>query len=149
MLYSHLTRRPLSFLALAIAWIAGSTTSAAPSNRLQALVDDTAAQIQIAYRQHPDERAYRQQQLASAIAAWRVAPRREANNEQLSTWLHAAIRSSMPGSHESMPAVPTFDAAPKIESRLVNSARATKTNDLPVAKPEADPFGDDPVNERE
>ena len=75
-----------------------ATAAAGTADRLQVLVNDTAAQLQLAYRQHPDERTRRQEQLTAAVAAWRAAPRSEANNERLATWLRAAILNSMPGS---------------------------------------------------
>jgi hypothetical protein len=82
---------------------------------LQVLVNDTAAQIQLAYRQHPDEQATRREQLAAVIAAWRAAPRNEANNQRLANWLRAAIQSSMPGSNDPLPPAPTFAAIVKPE----------------------------------
>lgn len=145
-------------LALAaMAWlIPGIAGAAAPAaDKLQALVNDTAAQLQLAYRQHPDERGRRQEQLTAAVAAWRAAPRSEANNERLATWLRAAILSSMPGSKEPLPAVPSFAAIVKAESKpeahvapaepqaaekAIEKEAAAET----VAKPEDDPFRDDP-----
>src|SRR5215211_1144948 len=93
--------------------IAGAGPTAA--DKLQVLVNDTAVQLQLAYRQHPDERARRQDQLAAAVAAWRAAPRSEANNERLANWLRAAILNSMPGSQEPLPAVPSFAVIVKTE----------------------------------
>src|SRR3954453_21402196 len=91
--------------------------AAGTADRLQILVNDTAAQLQLAYRQHPDERARRQEQLAAAVAAWRSAPRSEANNERLAGWLRAAILNSMPGSQEALPALPSFAAMVTTEPR--------------------------------
>src|SRR5215210_6708792 len=103
-------------LAASSSLLPASAGAAAPaSDKLQALVNDTAAQLQLAYRQHPDERARRQEQLSAAIASWRAAPRSEANNERLATWLRAAILTSMPGSQEPLPAVPSFAAIVKTE----------------------------------
>lgn len=143
------------------------TASAAggPNDRLQVLVNNTAAQFQLVYRQQPVERALRQEQLAAAIAAWRAAPRSEANNEKLATWLRAAILSSMPGSRETLPAVPSFGSVAKqeprpqpqvqphqpteahaapVEPQAVESAAEHKAPTEAVAKPENDPFRDDP-----
>lgn len=97
----------------AIAWLLPAIAGAA--EKLQVLLNDTAAQIQLAYRQRPDERTTRREQLAAVIAAWRAAPRNEANNERLADWLRAAIRSSMPGSNEPLPPAPTFTAVVKVE----------------------------------
>jgi hypothetical protein len=99
----------------AIAWLTPVVAGAA--EKLQVLLNDTAAQIQLAYRQHPDEQTTRREQLAAVIAAWRAAPRSEANNERLANWLRAAIRSSMPGSHEPLPPAPGFTAAVKVEAQ--------------------------------
>src|SRR5437870_13306616 len=86
-----------TFLGVAvIASLVPTAALAAPAERLQALVNDTAAQFQLAYRQYPDERKLRQEQLAAVVTAWRSAPRNEANNERLAAWLRAAILSSMP-----------------------------------------------------
>ena len=135
--------------------IAGAAPGAA--DKLQVLVNDTAAQLQLAYRQHPDERARRQEQLAAAVAAWRAAARSETNNERLATWLRAAIVSSMPGSKEPLPVVPSFVAIVKTEPQAeahevpVQPQAAEKAieKNAPVdavAKPEDDPFRDDPVS---
>jgi hypothetical protein len=136
--------------------IAGAAPPAA--DKLQLLVNDAAAQLQLAYRQHPDERARRQEQLTAVIAAWRAAPRSEANNERLATWLRAAILSSMPGSQESLPAVPSFVAIVKaepqpvaheapVEPQAAEKVVEKKTPTEAVAKPNDDPFRDDPVSD--
>src|SRR4029079_13404556 len=118
----QLTRghRRFAMLVLAgMAWLLpGISGAAAPAaDKLQVLVNDTAAQLQLAYRQHPDERARRQEQLTAAVAAWRAPPRTEANNERLANWLRAAIVSSMPGSKEPLPAAPSFAAIVKAEPK--------------------------------
>jgi hypothetical protein len=159
----QLTRRHRRFALLvlaAMAWLMpGIASAAAPApDKLQLLLNDTAAQLQLAYRQHPDERARRQEQLTAAVAAWRAAPRSEANNERLATWLRAAIVSSMPGSQEPLPAVPSFVAIVKaepqpaahevvVEPQAVEKAIEKKAPVEMVAKPEDDPFRDDPVND--
>jgi hypothetical protein len=145
---------------VAMAWLSPAIAGAAPpaTDKLQLLVNDAAAQLQLAYRQHPDERARRQEQLTAVVAAWRAAPRSEANNERLATWLRAAILSSMPGSTESLPAVPTFAAIAKAEPQPVaheapaepQAAEKVVEKKAPteaVAKPEDDPFRDDPVSD--
>ena len=144
-----MARRFLFILVIAPMLVAVSAASAATSNRLQSLVNDTAAQIQIAYRQHPDEREMRQEQLAAVITAWRAAARSEANNELLTTWLYAAIRNSMPGSRELLPPAPTFAANVKVESRVVGNADVKKAGVSTGAKSEADPFRDDPATDNE
>jgi hypothetical protein len=149
----------LAALAWLIPGIAGAAVGA--TDKLQVLVNDTAAQLQLAYRQHPDERARRQEQLTAAIEAWRAAPRSEANNERLANWLRAAILSSMPGSQEPLPEVPSFAVVVKAESR----AEVHKSNEAPVepktaeiaiskkapvksaAKTQTDPFRDDPISD--
>jgi hypothetical protein len=117
--------------------------------------------LQLAYRQHPDERARRQEQLTAAVIAWRAAPRSEANNEQLAVWLRAAILSSMPGSKEPLPATPIFAVVVKaepraevhkpneapIESETAEIAIGKKTPIKSVLKQQTDPFRDDPVSD--
>jgi hypothetical protein len=142
-------RRLISAVLLAPAFLTTAAEAASAKDGLQTLVNDTAAQIQIAYRQHPDEREIRREQLAAAIAAWRAAPRSETNNEVLRTWLHAAIGNSMPGSREPLPAIPTFVAKAQVESRLVGSMDAKNAAAEQGAKAETDPFRDDPASERE
>ncbi len=150
-------RRFATLVLVAMAWLLPGVVIAAhgSADKLQVLVNDTAAQLQIAYRQHPDERAVRQEQLMAAVAAWRAAPRSEANNERLASWLRAAILSSMPGSKDSMPAVPSFapivKAEPQIETHEtpVEPQPATvvvekKAPVEAVTKPLDDPFRDDP-----
>jgi hypothetical protein len=147
---------------VAMAWhLPRISSAAAPAaEKLQVLVNDTAAQLQLAYRQHPDERARRQEQLSAVVAAWRAAPRSEANNERLASWLRAAILNSMPGSMEPLPAVPSFavivKAAPQpavheapVEAHMVEKVIEKKSPVETVAKPEDDPFRDDPVRDGE
>ena len=94
----------------------------------------------------------------AAIAAWRTAPRSEANNEKLATWLRAAILSSMPGSKESLPAVPSFAAVAKVEPQpetheapvepqVVEKAIEKKAPVEAIAKPDDDPVRDDPESD--
>jgi hypothetical protein len=143
-----------------IAWLNPAIARAAPpaTDKLQALVNDAAAQLQLAYRQHPDERARRQEQLTAVIAAWHAAPRSEANNERLATWLRAAILSSMPGSKDSLPAVPNFAVVVKaephpeaheapVEQQAAEKVVEKKAPTEAVAKPADDPFRDDPVSD--
>jgi hypothetical protein len=148
--------------------IPGISQAAAPAaEKLQVLVNATAAQLQLAYRQHPDERARRQEQLTAAVAAWLAAPRNEVNNERLATWLRAAILDSMPGSTEPLPAVPSFAAVVKAEPQpevhevslepkavekqpeAVEKAIEKQAPVEAVAKPDENPFRDDPVSDSE
>ena len=157
--------RPIRFslcLLVIAAALASSTSvrAAEPASKLQSLVNDTAAQIQLAYQRDPNERDERQQEVATVLAAWRSAPRSEANNEQLATWLRAAIASSMPGSREPLPAAPNFATSTKTD-RAPEVSVVKQPADKPSAKPaaestahvdakadkEVDPFRDDPVSE--
>jgi hypothetical protein len=159
-------RRFAAFLLAALTCLCPALVRAAapPTNKLQGLVNATAAQIQLAYRQYPEERAQRQEQLVAAVAAWRAAPRSEANNERLSAWLREAILNSMPGSKEPLPAVPNFAAVVKVEPKVEPQPEANEAPAEPtvvekaieqkapteatevVAKPQDDPFRDDPVD---
>jgi hypothetical protein len=116
-------------LCLAIVAFVGSlqgAQSAPPADRTTVLVKAAAEQFQLAYRMNPSEAKHRQEQLTSVVAAWRAAPRDNANNELLTTWLRTAIRSSMPGSSAALPPIPKFAAATLVE-RTVSVAK-------PVAK---------------
>jgi hypothetical protein len=99
----------------------------AAAGRLQALVRATATQLQIAYRYNAEEQQHRREQLAAAVAAWRAAARSAANDQLLADWLRAAIRKSMPGSREPLPAVPNFD-------RPVAVAPRAATTTAPLSK---------------
>jgi hypothetical protein len=107
----------------------------APS--LQALVNDTAVQFQLAYRHDAAEHRRRYDELAKAVSAWRAAPRDAANNQRLADWLRAAMRTSMPGSHDPLPPVPQFELAAAVEP-LENPT----TVKLPIDSPES-PVGSD------
>jgi hypothetical protein len=153
---------PFSFCLFVIAAVLASSTSvqaAEPAGKLQSLVNDTAAQIQLAYQRDPNERDERQRQVAAVLAVWRSAPRSEANNEQLAIWLRAAIASSMPGSREPLPAAPNFATATKTDRKpevsvvkqsadkpMVKSA-AESTAHVDPKNDDVDPFRDDPVSE--
>jgi hypothetical protein len=161
--FTRARQRVGTLLLVAIVWLMPAIAGAAraATDKLQILLNDTAAQLQLAYRQHPDERARRQDQLNAAVTAWRAAPRSEANNEQLATWLRAAILNSMPGSKEPLPAVPSFAAVVKADAqadmhKLADAVAEPKTAEMAIdtkapiktaAKPVADPFRDDPISD--
>ena len=116
---------------VAIAWLmpAISAAAAPAADKLQILVNDTAAQLQLAYRQHPDERARRQEQLSAAVAAWRGPAKRSeqraachlvaCGDSQLDAWFE-----------EPLPAVPSFAAVVKAEpqARSARSAGGTASS---------------------
>jgi hypothetical protein len=116
---------------------------AATSVSLQALVNDTAAQIQLAYRLDPTERQRRHEQLEEAVKSWRTVQRSDANNRLLAEWLRAAMRNSMPGSVEALPAPPAFDTG---ETSLLSAQSAERESSRSIGdKSAGDPFGDDPL----
>jgi hypothetical protein len=123
--------------------------SAAPKNKLQSLVNETAAQVQLAYRQHPAEQQLRREQLEATLTAWRAAERSEANNALLTNWLHAAMQNSMPGSREPLPPKPTFVAASKVESSAATRVEHKSPTLAIETDAETDPFRDDPETKRE
>jgi hypothetical protein len=124
-----------------------SAQGTATSISLQALVNDTAAQIQLAYRLDPAERQRRHEQLEEAVKSWRTVQRSDANNRLLAEWLRAAMRNSMPGSVESLPAPPAFDTgATSILSAQAAEREASRTIG---DKSAGDPFGDDPLPAQE
>jgi hypothetical protein len=117
-------------LVLTAGAMVNTSRAAAPSaDRLQALINETSAQFEISYRRQPAEGQLRQQQLKAVVAAWRAAPRSPAANEQLATWLRAAIRASMPGSREALPATPQFKT---IESVDKKPAQPTTVEPAPI-----------------
>ena len=139
----------LTLMAIASMMLPKVAQSAATADRLQALAGDASAQFQLAYRLHPVEREHRQEQLTAVVAAWRTAPRSEANNEQMAAWLHTAIRSSMPGSREALPPMPKFTSSDKAQSQAAGSIQAVKTSPVVDETPSADPFRDDPITNEE
>ncbi len=155
-------------LAVFLMFIGASSTIAAPpsAEHLQVLVNETSAQIQLAYRLHPTEGQQRQEQLNAAVAAWRAAPHTDANNEQLTTWLHSAIRASMPGSRAKLQPIPAFKSNDHSGKRPLEPtpAETHPSAVVPVDKhavgptpviesttpadEETDPFRDDPIGEQ-
>lgn len=99
-------------LAVAIAAAIAAHASAQSTGRLQPLLNDTVAQFKLVYRHDVDELRRRYEEVSKAVAAWREADRTDENNRRLEAWLRSAIRSSMPGSHESLPPLPTFENLP-------------------------------------
>jgi hypothetical protein len=142
--FRNLFRIVFWMLAVASSLPAAAAVTAAPKNKLQSLVSDTATQIQLAYRQHPAESQRRQAQLAAVVASWRTAAQSEANNERLATWLRAAIASSMPGSTDPLPPAPTFIANAKNETRPAETSVLMKAAATPSENSDTDPFRDDP-----
>jgi hypothetical protein len=126
--------RSTRFGASALLFLVATTAIAQSPSRLQSLVNDTAAQLQIAYRHNAPERRARYEQLSRAVAAWKAAPRSEENDRMLTDWLRTAIRRSMPGSREPLPPSPAFKR-PFAETTPTSSAADKSTGD---------PFADDP-----
>jgi hypothetical protein len=177
MISMRLIRRSCLMLLAAAPPYAGISTvaQAASADRLPALIGETSAQFQLAFRMHPNEARERQEQLDAAVAAWRAAPRTAASDERLAKWLRAAIRTSMPGQREALPPTPDFKTLTKVEKRIAEPARAesassassekhtleastaaapdterTSAIESPAAADETtDPFRDDPLAEQE
>jgi hypothetical protein len=128
-----------------------------PPDRAPTLVDEASAQFQLAYRLHPAEGHHRQEQLDAVVAAWRAAPHSETNDVHLNSWVRAAIRASMPGSREALPAMPDFTGDSTKADRAKGSAEKTPANfrtpeptpatillNSPPDESILDPFRDDP-----
>ena len=114
------------------------STASTVSGMLPKLVGETVAQIDVAYRRKPTEKASRRAQLDAVVSAWRAAPRSAANDRRLIEWLRMAIRKSMPGSREPLPGMPEFDrpatpsestAAPMTHRLLPMSAAPSHADD--------------------
>jgi hypothetical protein len=110
-------------LVLALATPAAAQTPA----RLQLLVNDTVAQLQLAYRHDATEKRRRYERLSTTVDAWRDAERSDANNRLLEDWLRRAIRSSMPGSQEPLPPMPHFEQPPVETPPEVNPPQSVAT----------------------
>jgi hypothetical protein len=144
----------------------GSAVAQSPE-RLQLLLNDTVAQLRLSYRHNVPEQRRRYDELAQVVSAWREAPRTDANNRLLEAWLRGAIRSSMPGSQDSLPPMPLFEQPSErelptvLEFPMAPSAEPTtrtqleiqsdpppandsESTDAALEKALGDPFGDDP-----
>jgi hypothetical protein len=121
----------LSFALLGTAGHARGQTTNTPA-RLQALVNDAVAQLQLSYRHDPAERQARYEAIGVAIAAWNKSARGPADHQRLADWLRGAMQTSMPGSRESLPPLPEFDR-PAPPAQRVPLPDATPTAaDLPT-----------------
>jgi hypothetical protein len=151
----------------ALTFVFANCAAAQTPARLQTLLNDTVAQLQLAYRHNVPEQRRRYDELAQVVAAWREAPRNDANNRLLEDWLRAVIRSSMPGSQESLPPAPQF-ARPSVLNERAPVVQPDTMPVEPIAQPDVehsdkpprtgelessdaafnksigDPFGDDP-----
>src|SRR4051812_120508 len=152
----HVRRIVLFAIIAASQFMAGVSIAqaAAKVDKNQALIKAASAQFQLSYRRRPAEGELRQQQLNAVIAAWRGAPRNEANDEQLTKWLQEAIRASMPGSHEPLPAVPPFGPPGPQSPHVTDPPPTDSPEPAAVVTPSAqvdnsDPFRDDPVEQQE
>jgi hypothetical protein len=143
-------------LSIAIPAAAQSNGSVA---RLQALVNDAAAQFLLAYRHDPAERERRFDELTLAIVRWNQSAHTEADNTALADWLREAMRSSMPGSVEALQPAPKFQPAAAVvvapagapaAAALAEGAAATSQSGA-AAPPDDradDPFRDDPETDK-
>ncbi len=98
--------------------------------RLQLLVNDTAAQLRLSYRQEPVELQQRRLVLGQAIAAWNKSARSDRDNHRLSEWLREAMRLSMPGSHEPLPPLPEFPLPATPAVRLPPAEATPATSEI-------------------
>src|SRR4051794_26032529 len=150
----------LFLLAITAAILPSAAQAATKRERTPDLAAQASAQFELANRSYPAEGESRQAQLNVVVAAWRAAPRTDANNERLNSWLRAAIRASMPGSREPLPAAPSFAANSESDKRAVAepkpaTVRAPEPTPAigvtPPAKDESrvDPFRDDPADKQQ
>ena len=116
----------LSFLCIASLLNQAHAQSAA---RLQPLLNDTVSQFKLVYRHDVNELHRRYEEVSKIVAEWRKADRTEENNRRLEAWLRAAIRSSMPGSREGLPPLPTFVNLP---APVPPTTRAPEHSLIPV-----------------
>jgi hypothetical protein len=149
------------FVAFGFLGVAAPAAPTAPAQRenLPDLAAQAVTQFELAFRANPNDVQTRKDQLAAIVDAWRRAPRTEANNERLNNWLRAAIRASMPGSHDELPAAPSFtDGASREKPQMAKPAPAATrapepTLAVPTATPaksdgQTDPFRDDPASKQ-
>lgn len=123
-------------LTCALAGTLATPAAAQTPARLQPLVNDAVAQLQLSFRHHRAEQLQRYEELREVVEAWQASPRTDANNRLLEDWLRAAIRSSMPGARTALPPRPQFDAVDL--NAAVSPVPPSATKDMAPADP-ADP----------
>jgi hypothetical protein len=140
----------------AVLMIASWVVSAAPAaafaeahstTQLQPLVNDTVAQLEIAYRHDRAELERRYNTVGQAVSAYKKSSRDAANHQRLAEWLRAVMRASMPGAHEALPPIPEFESAPVKAEDLPQPtshppARASSTSPVSPAAIADPPTGD-------
>lgn len=138
-------KRPASQLALAALFLAAATSSilaqtSAPTRALQQLTNDLALQLELAYRHDLPTHQARYEEMAQALAAWNRSHRTDADYVVMEQWLRSAIRSSMAGSGQPLPALPQFAVPQSVvaERPIVTPSEDAAPKSV-VAKPKATP----------
>jgi hypothetical protein len=155
-LRSALLCASISVLSFSASYSPTPAHAATKPERLPELATEALAEFELAYRSYPAEGESRKAQLMAVVAAWRSAPRTEANNERLNNWLRAAIRASMPGSHDPLPPAPSFASTAQPKPDTVRAAAPTPARDVTTqpkdesqkADNQVDPFRDDPADKQ-
>jgi hypothetical protein len=78
------------------------------SRDLASLESDLRLQLKLAYRHDTDQYEVRLEQLGQLLEAWLAAPQTAQDERLLTDWFHKAIRRSMPGKGQTLPAIPNF-----------------------------------------
>lgn len=138
-LRTHVKRQAVQIAAVAVvaARIVMFDAAAAYSQdhsptRLQPLLNDAVAQLEISYRYDWTELERRYQIVSQAVVAWNKSSRDAVNNQRLADWLRAVMQSSMPGSQQALPPIPEFETEP-VETEPL----PTPSVDRPQAAPES------------
>ncbi len=76
--------------------------------QLQTLSNDLALQLKIAFRKDAPEHLRRYRQLVRVLQDWNKSARSEHDYQAVLEWVQVAIKNSMPGSNEPLPALPHF-----------------------------------------
>lgn len=87
-----------------------------PRDELTRLESDLKFQLEMAFRHDTQQRAERLEQLQRAVQAWQQSPQTDEDRRLFASWLREAIVRSLPGSIDSLPAIPPFgQPAPPVD----------------------------------
>lgn len=127
----------LSVLLLAAVATSLLAQSAAPTQALQRLTNDLALQLDLTYRHDLPAHRERYDEMAAVLNAWNRSRRTDADYAQMAQWLRLAIRESMPGNGQPLPAPPNFAAPQPVVAELPAPQKSVPSPKTVVVEPRA------------
>lgn len=128
----------LFLAAVATSILAQSTSS---TQALQRLTNDLALQLDLTYKHDLATHRERYDEMAAALKAWNRSRRTDADYAMMDQWLRTAIRNSMPGAGQPLPAPPEFAALRPSVTELPPPRPTTSAPRSVAAKPKPAPPG--------